>query len=580
MRSFPLLVLFVGCVPSEPQDHLAPDLVEAFAGREPGSRLPVLMTGDLPGDVARFGSFDVGMAELDLAEAIDLGRRHAVYLAPDRPLYGAAGVALHADADLVHRTIGGDDGTTGAGVTIAVVDSGVWREHRDFPAGLLVAWADFVEGDDADARRDPYGHGTAVAGVLSSTRAGLRGVAPEAGIVSARVLGDDGVGRTSAAIAALAWIVEESDETGVRVVNLSVGAPPRESFTLDPLAQAAEGAIEAGLVVVASAGNFGRSDGEEVFGGVVSPATHPGVITVGAADPGGTAVRGDDTVAGWSSRGPTLWDGLGKPDLVAPGVALPLAGRPASFLWKALPGARLDVADGVTLNGAPWLVASGTSFAAPIVSGVVARMLEVNPDLSPVEIKAILELTATQLDADPLAAGAGLLDAAGAVRLAAWWADPGDPVAWPDPVDVIEGEDATWGLGILWDGFAPGSRDLSWLNGGGIRAAGDLAGSGILWDGVTIQYVGYRAAGLHLLSPTAWAGVDLWGNGILWDGVAPVAGSRVWTTPAHWLGGMIDADQLAGVGPTDVVADHEHDVAGLMGGEDAAGLPPEPDFGD
>src|SRR5690606_1948212 len=145
------------------------------------------------------------------------------------------------------------------------------------------------------------------------------------------------------------------------VLHLSVGAAPRGSFTADPLALAVESAVEQGLVVVAAAGNHGVSGGEEVFGGILSPANHPFVITVGASDSAGTAARSDDRVADFSSRGPTLFDGLGKPDVLAPGADLALDARTGSRLWTAVKDAR---GHGTSMLG------SGTSFAAPVVSGI------------------------------------------------------------------------------------------------------------------------------------------------------------------------------------------------------------------
>lgn len=591
MRAIHVLALLstaAGCRSPGAPAGFAPDLADAFAAAGPDARVPVLIVGDVPADAAVFRHLPVGLLHLTEAEARALADRPGIHLAPDRPLVaaGVAGTALDADTDLVARALGADaDGPDGSGVVVALLDSGVRETHGDFPKGVVVAAADFVEGHDADAKEDPYGHGTAVAGVLVGTRDGLRGVAPGVGIVSARVLGDDGVGTTSAAIAALDWIVDEAETTGVRVVNVSVGAPPRESFTLDPLAQAVEGALDAGLIVVAAAGNYGASDGEEVFGGVLSPATHPGAITVGGLDVGGTAARSDDTVAAWSSRGPTAFDGLGKPDVLAPGAALPLAARTGSTLWRDHPGARLVAYDGADLAGGKYLVASGTSFATPAVSGVVARMLQAAPELGPVQVKAILELTATGVDGDALATGAGAVNAAGAVRLASWWAEGAPEAEEPDPVDVIEGESALWGLGIIWDGYAPGTRDFGWMNGDRL-AFGSLEGSGILWDGFraddrALWYSGYAVRGSALLSPDqdAWDDDALWGTGILWDGVVAYDGSRVWTDPARWQSALVWPASLSLAGTAAPIFG-EIALSGLT--EPVAGAPdptpPEPDF--
>lgn len=570
------LALLAQCsAPAREPSGLSPDLLrawdEAGEGRRRVLAVPRRDGARWTGAAAkRFRHVGVVVAELDRSEAEALAATGDWWLTPDRPLV-ASGRGRTAEADVVRRAIGADQvAGDGSGVVIAIVDSGVRANQPDFPSGAIVAARDFVDGDDAAASSDPYGHGTMVAGVLLGERSGVRGVAPGAGIVSARVLDDEGAGSTSDAIEAIDWIVENADTTGVRIVHLSVGAAPYESFTTDPLAQAVEAALDAGLVVVAAAGNFGSSDDATVYGGIVSPGTHPGVITVGAADGAGTAARSDDAVAAWSSRGPTLWDGLGKPDLVAPGDELTLAGRAGSTLWTDHPASRLA--------GRTYAVASGTSFAAPAVTGAAALVLEAAPSLSPTAVKAILELTATPLGDDPLAEGAGLVNAAGAVRLARYHAGLADR---PEPRDEIAGETIEWGLAIWWDGYDTSGADLSsWT---ADLAVGGLDGTGILWDGLEVRYIGARVAGRGLLEPSqlAWADDSLWGTGILWDGELEYASSRVWSTPATWRSALVWPDRVSKVG-----------VASPLYGDPAfSGLtepvtgaadptPPEPGFGE
>jgi serine protease AprX len=165
-----------------------------------------------------------------------------------------------------------------------------------------------------------------------------------------------------------------------------------------PLARAVERAWEAGLVVIVSAGNSGPSAGT-----IAKPADDPYVITVGAADINGTAVRGDDSVAPFSSRGPTA-DGVEKPDLVAPGVSLVSDRAPGSTVDAFRPAARL---------GTGLFKGTGTSQAAAIVAGVAARMLDVNPALTNDQIKGVLVATADRR-VTGAGAGAGLVDAAAA----------------------------------------------------------------------------------------------------------------------------------------------------------------------
>ncbi len=584
-----MLILALAACRGAPE-AFAPDLESAFDDAGSGVAIHVLVTGADPGLGERLAG--VTLATLDRAAARDLAQRGDLYLTPDRPLGAAgrdadahgtdSGATYTAEADLVRRALGLEGvALDGEGVTIGIVDSGVRRNHPDLPRDFVVAAADFVGSDDAEATRDDYGHGTAVAGVIAGTRAGARGVAPGVSIVSARVLDDDGVGTVSAAIRALDWLVAEAPETGVRVINLSVGSPARESFTRDPLAQAVESALDAGIVVVASAGNYGQSDGRDAYGGILSPATHPGVITVGASDPADTARRSDDAVAPWSSRGPTPFDGLGKPDVVAPGAHLAVPARAGSTLWTAFPAAHVASWPAADLDGAPYLVASGTSLAAPAVAGVVALILEADPALGPADVKGILSLTAAPLG-DGLSGGAGLVNAAGATRLATWWADGGPT---PVPSDRIAGEEIAWGLALFWDGYARGSRDLTRVTTFVPDAVGDLDGTGIIWDGYraddrTLRYVGYTVSGSDLLGPQeAWAGA-LWGEGIIWDGDLTFAGGRVWGGPISWLSAMVWPDRLLAAGGTSPLFETPS-FSGLTtpveGGRDPT--PTEPAFG-
>lgn len=560
----PLLALILaGCAePALDHPQMADDLVVAYTGIPSAQTVRVLIVPESGVDVnprlaavgghgRRFARVPVVVAELTRAQATALASEPGVWLAADRPLQATGkttGITIATEADLVRRAIGADQvqaGVTGAvrdgaGVVIGIVDSGISEKEKDFPKGLVVASADFAHGGNKAATIDAYGHGTLVAGVISGTRTGAQGVAPGARLISARAIDEHGAGTTADAIEAIDWLVDNAEQTGLRILHLSIGAAPHESFTHDPLALAVESALDAGIVVVAAAGNYGRSDGAEVYGGILSPGTHPGVITVGATDPHGTARRSDDHVAPFSSRGPTLFDGLGKPDLVAPGVALPLLSRSSSELWTLHPGSRVGTWPGVDLKNGDYALASGTSFAAPAVSGTIALMLQANPDLSPMAIKAALELTATSLpDPTGLAAGAGELNALGAVRLAEMLANPAHPVLVTS--DRLSGEDVPWGLTLYWDGFASGDDDLSAWNADGVLGVGGVAGTGILWDGTVPKFVGLKINGpaLALADQTLWTTQGTWGSGILWDGTLSMRSGRTWTSDPVWTSALV-----------------------------------------
>lgn len=285
----------------------------------------------------------------------------------------------------------------GRGVTIAVLDTGV-TPSADL-GGRLLQRVDVTSEHDGI---DHFGHGSHLIGLaagngaLSAER--YTGAAEEANVVSVKVAGWDGATDVTAVIAGLHWVVANRTRFGIRVVNISYGTDAHTATGSDPLAAAVEQAWRAGIVVVASAGNAGLA------GTVTKPGDDPFVITVGAADTAGTADTSDDVVAPFSSRGPTA-DGRAKPDLLAPGVAL---------VGLRAPGSTIDTFRSVARVDASYFRGAGTSQAAAIVSGVVARMLTANPALTPNQVKGILLTTADPRLAGP-AGGAGLIDAAAAV---------------------------------------------------------------------------------------------------------------------------------------------------------------------
>ena len=274
-------------------------------------------------------------------------------------------------------------------------------------------------------------------------------MAPDAKIVSLKVLKADGSGETSDVIRALQWVRENATRYNVRVVNVSLGHPVFESYEDDPLAQAVQKTIDAGLIVVASAGNYGKVNigGKDVpvYGGIASPGNLPDVITVGALNTWGTTKRSDDVVTTYSSRGPTAIDRVIKPDLVAPG----------NKVWAAL------VAGSTVAQTAPpgtigpnGIAMSGSSVSAGVVTGVVALMLEANPSLRQGHVKMALQLSAQFMPEGVLAAGSGSLNAAGAVWMAVKGPDPKVPKA------IIEDEEVA-GSGVLfWSGKKSGLKDI------------------------------------------------------------------------------------------------------------------------
>jgi serine protease AprX len=296
---------------------------------------------------------------------------------------------------------------TGDGVRVAVLDTGV-AAHSDL-AYRVQAQHDFVNGQNGESGTDfvdPYGHGTQVAGVISGSGRYSQGRMYEgvsnADVVSLRVLDGEGRGQTSDVIAALDWILAVGQsQYQIRVVNLSLGKAVEEAQHLDPLVQAVNRVWDAGVVVV-SAGNYGSFGA----GTVTSPGNSRKVITVGSLTDNGTGDNvADDYVSTYSSHGPTAYDYVLKPDLLAPGnrFIAPLA--PQSMPEGLLPG---NVISGRYYR--KYLSLSGTSMAAPAVSATAARMLDKNPSLTPATVKARLMKSARKIDGDPTATGAGVLD--------------------------------------------------------------------------------------------------------------------------------------------------------------------------
>ena len=323
-------------------------------------------------------------------------------------------------------------GYDGLGIGVAVIDSGITAWHDDLGAPdqpgtqRVDRFVDFV--NDRTTPYDDYGHGTHVAGIIAGNGAdsgGSRaGVAPAAHLVVLKVLDGAGQGRISDVIAALGYVRDHHLELNIRVVNLSIGAGVYESYDTDLLPQAARRVADEGIVIVAAAGNAGRdSQGRRQYGAITSPGNAPWVLTVGASSHMGTIDRDDDTVASFSSRGPTAVDRAAKPDLIAPGVGVVSLSAPDSLLYNTRSSALLP---GTTSTSSlPYLSLSGTSQATPVVAGTVALMLQANPALTPNQVKAILHYTAEwESKYDALTQGAGFLNGGAALRLAAYFSAP------------------------------------------------------------------------------------------------------------------------------------------------------------
>src|SRR5204863_3244863 len=183
-------------------------------------------------------------------------------------------------------------------------------------------------------------------GALSNPE--MMGIAPLVQFVGVKVHNKKGEGNTSDVIKAIDYITANKSRLNIRVMNLSLGHPIYAPAQDDPLVRAVEKASAAGIVVVAAAGNYGTNPETGVAGytGITSPGDAPSVITVGAVNSQNTVSRLDDVVAPYSSRGPSWFDGLAKPNVLAPGTTLPSDTDTASYLYNLLANNRKKASNG------------------------------------------------------------------------------------------------------------------------------------------------------------------------------------------------------------------------------------------
>jgi serine protease AprX len=436
-------------------------------------------------------------------------------------------------------------------VGVAVIDSGI-EPGLNF-GSRITAFYDFTQGDiRPTAPSDEYGHGTHVAGLIAGAYVG---VAPTARLVGLKVLDAQGRGTTDNVIRAIEFAIAAKDVLNIQIVNLSLGHPVFEPAATDPLVQAVEHAVRAGLTVVVSAGNFGRNrvTGAIGFAGIASPGNAPSAISVGSVRTFNTSSRGDDRVAAYSSRGPSWYDGFAKPDVSAPGDNL---------LSVAALGSTLRLVQESRGNVGNYMRLSGTSMAAGVASGVAALVLQANRGLTPNALKAVLQYSAlpvkndTGQEYDALTQGVGSIVGVGAVALAKT-IDASVPVgsnwlrAELNPSTTIGGQTYVWAQKILWGnhvargaGIISEQRpawalDIVW--GDGIEDDDNIVwgnyddDDNIVW-GNTFDLDDNIVWGNNIVWPEGWSEADsivwgssdddnvVWGNSIVWgDGLIGIS---------------------------------------------------------
>ena len=368
-------------------------------------------------------------------------------------------------------------GYTGAGVTVAMIDTGVVPVPGLTVPGKIINGPDLsLESSYENLRYlDAYGHGTHLAGIIAGRDEGVPaiprnrdlknrfvGVAPGARILNVKVGDATGEADISQVIAAIGWVVEHRDDNGmnVRVLNLAFSVDSDQDYRIEPLAYAVEAAWKAGIVVVVAAGNEGND------AALRSPAFDPFVITVGADDSQGTSTVRDDELLEFSNCGTDNR----SVDLIAPGHSIISLRDPGSFADYSFPEARV---------GDRFFRGTGTSQAAAMVSGASALLLQQRPDLTPDQVKALLTSTARPVpEASDLCQGAGLIDLKAAYKAPTpdttqTWQPAGNPGSY-DP-NAVDGswDNLTWG-NLTWG-------DLTWGN----LTWGDLTWGDLTWGNLT-----------------------------------------------------------------------------------------------
>jgi len=511
-------------------------------------------------------------------------------------------ITIDMGADILH-----ENGVDGTGVGIAVVDSGVYFDAEthtylgDAVQEHFLGQIDFVVDEtecltnagtwhptdaycetDFSNSSDGYGHGSHVAGIIwnhmTDYNTGVTlGVAPDANILSVRVLGDNGGGSYADVIQGIQYVVDQKDvySPTLRVINLSLTAIPTSPYFADPLTMAAEEAWAAGIVVLAAAGNVGP-EAETI----TVPGNSPYVITVGAVDSQRTpGYWVDDDVAAWSATGPT-YDSFLKPDVLAPGANV------VSFMHNGdgeipyLVKIHPDYSENTSL-----FRMNGTSMSTAAASGIAALMLEHDPSLTPDQVKFRMIYTGHQIaNVDDghvevihniFQQGAGRIWAPSAVYgdlpvdglsntgmdiladLAHGWDTPEEIVFhYEGPVRKILSDDGGVYLYFVdagdGTGMALGAADVAtglWLNADDLDDLAELqSGSELVWTSGQMVWAGGQMAWAG--GQMVWAGGQMaWAGGqMAWAGgqMAWAGGQMVWTG-----GQWVDGDSFTW-GPEDI----------------------------
>ena len=437
------------------------------------------------------------------------------------PSVGSNAVPL-ANANAVHA-----QGKTGQNVAIAVIDSGYWP-HANMQYTNTNDWRILAQYDaqfgrydgNAGVRTEENGHGAHVSSIAMSAKQDANGiflgVAPGARLVSVKAFDINGIGAYADIIRGIDWLVANKNTYNIRIINMSFSGTPQSYYWDDPLNQAVMRAWQAGIVVVAAAGNGGPNPMS-----VGVPGNVPYIITVGAMTDNFTpAYPSDDYLASFSSAGPTV-EGFVKPDLVAPGGHI-LGLMPTTTQISQQHPAFQSSSDEFTM--------SGTSQATAVVSGVVALILENKPGLTPDQVKYRLMASSRpaqnpdgSLAYSIFQQGAGLVNAYDAVYA-------GMDGAANQGMNIVQDLAGTQHYGGYANRDPNGNYYLMDTN-------------GYVWSGSYVWSGGYVWSGSYVWSGGyVWSGSYVWSGGYVWSGSYVWSGNYVWSGSYVWSGANISTN--------------------------------------
>jgi serine protease AprX len=504
--SVPLAASGTGGDKGKPAKTYVSALLTRHAKTDPHSKMAVIVQADPSFDAGAqargllsrvgitpyrtLGLVDGFAVDLPANKLDDLAKIKGLTVTPDAPVH-TSGFSSNQlwpyESGLSKGWSGPDAPAPGTAPTIAIIDSGIQPGRADFGNRVLANVN--LTTLPANSPGDGRGHGTFVAGIAAGGADGYTGATPQANLVGVDVMDDNGVARTSDVIAGCQWVLANKAKYNIRIANLSLHSATPSNFTRDPLDNAVEQLWFNGVVVVAAAGNYGSPNGPS--GVPYAPGNDPFVITVGAVDIGGTKNRNDDQNAPWSAYGRTL-DGFMKPDVAAPG----------RYMVGPIPaGSTLAVQRADKISAPGYIQLSGTSFAAPVVSGAAAQILAKHPTYTPDQVKGVLMDSAKPVDqAAPGSVGVGEIQMSRAVMVST----PPNPNRALDNFVVSDSTGAKSFNAVSWS---------------------DTAKANVSWDSVSWTDVSWTDAAWNVVSWTdvSWDSVswtDVSWNDVSWADVS------------------------------------------------------------